>query len=209
MITRATIDDISCNAILDTGAGRSLISAHLALQLLESQPGRNSHTTSCEATRDIWLEAANGGRLNVLGTIACPVKLAGTVVGTIEFLISNDFKSSKSEILIGLDVLRQTFGNINVKANTVEYLGNEKSIKNGLKCKPRKPILIKLKHPFKFSICSPPPIPSVNLPISKPKLINHGYQTTNSRYGSFYNNNVSQSITKSAILNKFSQSQTK
>jgi hypothetical protein len=131
MITEAEICGVGTNVIIDTGAAQSLISSKLVNKL----PAEFKNKVK-PISDGLQLHCATGSTLEQIGTIKLPVKLAGIEVGELKLKI---IKNLNSDTLIGNDILRSKFGNVNAADNTVEFRGKGKSKSTTIRLKKPKP----------------------------------------------------------------------
>jgi hypothetical protein len=132
MKVQAEIAGIKTSISIDCGADYTLID----LKEFATLPMEVKETLK-PIVDNVQLRCANGGELHQTGSVKVPVKLAGVDVGRLTFRVVKDLKSG---ILIGKDMLKLYFGNINVHENTIEFKGKDRSKSIIIKCNNSKAI---------------------------------------------------------------------
>lgn len=109
---------VDANAVIDTGAGLTLMASRVFDKLPEAARGR-----LVPAGKRFRLTAANGQSLSKRGIVQLPLEFDEVKIKPLRFIVIDNLAN---DILIGNDHLRnpKLFGDINVARGTVQYLGN-------------------------------------------------------------------------------------
>lgn len=119
---KATIDQVLFTAIIDSGAGCSLLS-HSAFKQLPNHIQRLLLPPNIKIDPEV--SSATGAPMEKLGSIEVPLVLDRTIIKPIRFVVARDLVN---DILIGNDALcnEQHFGPIDIANGRLLYKGNGK-----------------------------------------------------------------------------------
>lgn len=133
LMSEVKVGNVDTNAIVDTGSAKSLISSKLFNELSERWQSQLIPLKEI----DVNLKSATGNELKRLGTIKLPVAFGSQSVGKLEFVV---IENLHSKVIIGMDMLMERFGPLDIKEQELVYLCSDKS---------KSPVKIKLKPPRK------------------------------------------------------------
>lgn len=114
-------DEVEVDAIVDTGAGLTLMASKVFERLPEKVRSRLE-----PAEKGCYLTGATGHPLTKRGVIQLPLEIDGVKMDRLRFIVIDNLTN---DILVGNDHLSNgdLFGNINAAKGTVQYVGNGKS----------------------------------------------------------------------------------
>ncbi len=132
LATTVKVGRVTIKLIIDTGAAQSVISSNTVKKLPEEIQANIKPVGEDESK----LKSASGGVLKRLGTILLDIQFSNVLVRKVPFIV---IENLNNEAILGVNVLKQSFGSVDAYRGTIEYIGKDKS----------KPSIIIPLHPAK------------------------------------------------------------